>query len=218
MKRRLIRWARRAGVLFCATSCATAAFAANEIPNGFPFPNAAGTAATISTTGGVDLDSAFHALHGANGRTCESCHLPHAGWSIRPIDVELTFLFTGGTHPLFNPLDANSPSAPTRTVKERLAAYSMLRKGLFRRGANLPTDAEFEIVKFDDPLKAGASATRFEFFRRPLATANFHIARNIGWHDQNTNGSGDVHAGLVGQATGAFAGALGGPPLTPDMA
>ncbi len=218
MKRRLIRWARRAGVLFCATSCATAAFAANEIPNGFPFPNAAGTAATISTTGGVDLDSAFHALQGANGRTCESCHLPHAGWSIRPIDVELTFLFTGGTHPLFNPLDANSPSAPTRTVKERLAAYSMLRKGLFRRGANLPTDAEFEIVKFDDPLKAGASATRFEFFRRPLATANFHIARNIGWHDQNTNGSGDVHAGLAGQATGAFAGALGGPPLTPDMA
>jgi hypothetical protein len=65
----------------------------------------------------------------------------------------------------------------------------MLRKGLFRRGGNLPGNAEFEIESFDDPLGAGASHTRFEFFRRPLATANFHIAGTIGWHDQNTNGS-----------------------------
>ena len=211
MKRRFVHWARRTSVLLCAIACATAAapgFAANEIPNGFPFPNAAGTAGTVSTAGAVDLDHAFHSLQGANGRTCESCHLPHAGWSVRPIDVELMFLFTGGTDPLFNTLDADSPTAPMRTVKERLAAYSMLRKGLFRRGGNLPADAEFEIVAFDDPLKAGASATRFEFFRRPLATANFHIARNIGWHDQNTNGSGDVHTGLVAQATGAFSGAI----------
>jgi cytochrome c peroxidase len=44
-------------------------------------------------------------------------------------------------------------------------------------------------------------------YRRPLATANFHIAQNIGWHDQNTNGSRDVHAGLKLQADGNITGA-----------
>jgi hypothetical protein len=88
----------------------------------------------------------------------------------------------------------------------------MLRKGLFRRGGNLASNAEFEIAAFDDPLGAGGSPTRFEAFRRPLASANFHIAKNVGWHDQNTNGSGDVHAGLVNQAIGNITGAQQGPP------
>ena len=91
----------------------------------------------------------------------------------------------------------------------------MLRKGLFRRGGNLPTNAEFEIIAVDDPLGAGGSTTRFEAFRRPLATANFHIAKNVGWHDQNTNGTGDVHAGLVSQAIGNITGAQQGAPPTP---
>jgi len=186
------------------------------LPNNFPFLNQAGTAATFSPAGFVDLNNPFHSAPGLNGRTCESCHLPHAGWSIRPADVEFRFLLTRGKDPFFNALDANNPSPDVSTLKARYASYSMLRKGLFRRGGNLPADAEFVIESVDDPLGAGASLTRFEFFRRPLATANFHIAKNIGWHDQNTNGSGDVHGGLVAQATGAFGGALGGPPATPE--
>jgi cytochrome c peroxidase len=200
--------------LFCVLMGGLAArdAAADTLPNNFPFLNQAGTAATFSPAGFVDLDNAFHSAPGLNGRTCESCHLPHAGWSIRPVDVEFLFLLTRGQDPLFNALDANNPSPDVSTLKARYASYSMLRKGLFRRGGNLPADAEFVIESVDDPLGAGASLTRFEFFRRPLATANFHIAKNIGWHDQNTNGSGDIHAGLVAQATGAFGGALGGPP------
>jgi cytochrome c peroxidase len=188
----------------------------SELPNNFPFSNSAGTAATFSTAGFVDLGNAFHAPLGSNGRTCESCHLPHAGWSIRPIDVELLFLLTNGRDPLFNKLDANSPSPDVSTRSARYAAYSMLRKGLFRRGGAVPANAEYEIVAVDDPLGAGGSAARFTAFRRPLATANFHIARNVGWHDQNTNGSGDVHAGLVSQATGAIVGAEEG--AAPDAA
>lgn len=184
--------------------------ARGELPNNFPFINAAGTAATFSTAGAIDFGTPFHAPLGSNGRTCESCHLPHAGWSIRPIDVELLFLLTNGKDPLFNKLDANSPMPDVSTRSARYAAYGMLRKGLFRRGGPLPTTADFEIVAVDDPLGAGGSTTRFTVFRRPLATANFHIARTVGWHDQNTNGSGDVHAGLVNQATGAIAGALEG--------
>lgn len=92
----------------------------------------------------------------------------------------------------------------------------MLRKGLFRRRGNVPANAEYEIIAADDPLGAGGSLTRFQAFRRPLATANFHIARNVGWHDQDGNGSLDVHAGLTSQAAGNITGAQQGTPPTPE--
>ncbi|HEY8510246.1 MAG TPA: hypothetical protein VIL32_17960 [Steroidobacteraceae bacterium] len=188
-----------------------------RIGNNLPVPNAAGAAATYSTAGYVDLTNPFHIPQGTNGRTCQTCHLPHAGWSIRPIDVELTFLLTLGKDPIFNLLDANSPNAPTKTLSQRYQAYSMLRKGLFRRGGNVPADAEYEIVAVDDPLRAGGSKTRFEFFRRPLATANFHVAKNVGWHDQFTDGGMlDVHAGLKAQARPTIIGALAGDPPTEE--
>jgi cytochrome c peroxidase len=183
-----------------------------QLQNNFPFVNEAGQAATFSTEGFVDLENEFHTPQGTNGRSCATCHLPEAGWSVRPADVESMFQATEGTHPIFNLLDANSPTADVSTVAARYANYSMLRKGLFRRGGALPANAEFEIIAVDDPLGAGGSTTRFEAFRRPLATANFHIARNVGWHDQNTNGSGNVHAGLVSQAVGNVTGAQQGPP------
>jgi len=189
----------------------------HELPNNFPFVNQAGTAATFSTAGAVDLDNAFHVPQGSNGRSCESCHLVQSGWSISPADVELRFLLTQGTDPIFNLLDADSPNADVSTPQARRAAYSMLRKGLFRRGGNVPGNAEYEIIAVDDPLGAvGGSLSRFQAFRRPLATANFHIAKNVGWHDQDTNGSGDVHAGLASQATNNIIGAQQGSPAAPE--
>jgi hypothetical protein len=131
------------------------------------------------------------------------------------VEVELRFWLTQGQDPIFNLLDANSPTANVSTLQARYSAYSMLRKGLFRRGGNVPATAEYEIIAVDDPLGAGGSLTRFEAFRRPLATANFHIAENVGWHDQNTNGSGDVHAGLVNQATGNITGGQAGAAPAP---
>jgi len=186
-----------------------------ELPNNFPFLNPSGTAATFSTAGFVDLGNPFHVPQGTNGRSCESCHLVQAGWSIRPIDVELKFLLTNGADPIFHKLDANNPNPDVSTRAARYASFSMLRKGLFRRGGPLPSNAEFEIIAVDDPLGAGGSLTNFQAFRRPLGTANFHIARNIGWHDQNTNGSGNIHAGLVGQAAGNITGSQEGPPAAP---
>lgn len=182
-----------------------------QLPNNFPFLNSAGTAATFSSAGFVDLTNPFHVPQGTNGRSCESCHLPQVGWSIRPIDVELKFLLTQGNDPIFNALDANNPSPDVSSLQAKRASYSMLRKGLFRRNGNVPANAEYEIVAFDDPLGAGASPTHFEFYRRPLATANFHIAKNVGWHDQNTNGSGNVREGLIVQADGNITGAQQGP-------
>jgi hypothetical protein len=111
-------------------------------------------------------------------------------------------------------MDANNPTPAEDTWAQRYASYSMLRKGLFRRGGDVPQNAEFDIIAFDDPLGAGGSLTRFQAFRRPLATANFHIARNVGWHDQNTNGSGNMLAGLRSQAAGNITGGQEGPPAS----
>ena len=209
------------GVLLAsALACSMPARADGPLPNNFPILNKAGTAATFSTAGFVDLHNLFHVPQGSNGRSCQSCHLVHAGWSVRPIDVEIKFALTHGLDPIFNLLDANSPSADVSTVEARYASYSMLRAGLFRRGGNLPAPAtrDFDIIVVDDPLGAGGSVEtqRIEAFRRPLATANFHIAKNIGWHDQNTNGSGNVHAGLANQVAGNITGAQQGVPATPE--
>jgi cytochrome c peroxidase len=201
-----------AGGLAIGTASADEPPSDDRLPNDFPFLNKAGMAATFSTAGFVDLTNEFHRPQGTNRRTCEICHLPHAGWSIRPADVELEFLLTAGKGPIFDTLDADTPDPDVSTMRKRYVAYSMLRKGLFRRGGDLPANAEFAIVAVDDPLGAGGSLTRFAVFRRPLATANFHIAKTVGWHDQNTNGSGDIHAGLVNQATGAIVNAERGAP------
>jgi cytochrome c peroxidase len=186
----------------------------SRLPNDVPIPNAGGAAATFSTAGFIDLENPFHKPQGTNGRSCETCHLLTAGWSIRPLDVEVLFALTGGTHPLFNLLDADSPSADVTTREARRASYSMLRQGLFRRSSNLAATAEFEITAVDDPLGAGGNLTRFVFFRRPLATSNFLHTRNVGWHDQNANGTGDVTLGLDAQAKGNITGAQQGPPAT----
>ena len=185
-----------------------------SLPNNFPFLNSAGTAATYSTAGFVDLTNPFHVPQGTNGRSCESCHLPQVGWSIRPVDVELKFFLSQGNDPIFHPLDANTPNPDTTSLQAKRASYSMLRKGLFRRNGNVPGTADYEIIAFDDPLGAGATLTHFEFFRRPLVTANFHLAKNVGWHDQNTNGSGDMFAGLKAQALGNITGSQQGPVPT----
>jgi cytochrome c peroxidase len=187
-----------------------------HLPNNLPILNQAGSAATFSTAGFLDLNNPFHSPQGANGRACDSCHLLETGWSVLPAEVELRFWLTEGKDPIFNPLDANSLTADVSTVQARYSAYSMLRRGLFRRGGNVPATAQYEIIAFDDPLGAGGSLTAFQAFRRPLATANFHIARNVGWHDQNTNGSGDVHAGLLNQATGNITGSQQGAPPAPE--
>ena len=189
-----------------------------QLPNNRDFRNAGGHAATFSTAGFIDLQNAFHTPQGTNGRSCGTCHLPEVGWSINPCDIESLFSRTEGTAPIFNPLDANSATADVSTPEARYASYSMLRKGLFRRGANRPATAEYTITAVDDPLGAGGSATRFEFFRRPLATANFHLALNVGWHSQNGQAAAPPPtAGLTAQATGNITGAQQGPAPTAEV-
>ena len=189
-----------------------------QLENNVPFDNEAGSAATFSSAGFIDLENAFHTPQGMNGRSCGTCHLPESGWSINPGQVEALFAATGGVAPLFNLLDANSPTSDVATPEARQTSYSMLRKGLFRRGTNRPAAAEYTITAVDDPLQAGGSTTRFEFFRRPLATANFHLALNVGWHSQNGQATTPPPtAGLAAQAAGNITGAQQGAPASSEV-
>jgi hypothetical protein len=144
--------------------------------------NDSGTAVTISTNGFIDRRNPFFREFGSNGRSCATCHQPQEGWSITPAGLRERFHRTKGTDPIFRLNDgADSPLADVSTLKAREKAYSMLLgKGLIRVGMPVPPNAEFELVKVDDPYSF-ASATELSLFRRPLASTNLRFLNTIMW-------------------------------------
>ncbi len=98
---------------------------AQSLPNDFPLPDATGWLSTHSTAGKIDLTNEFFQSLGTNGRSCVTCHMPTEAWTITPADVQFRFFATGGTEPVFRPVDgANCPSADVSTVQARQVAYS----------------------------------------------------------------------------------------------
>ena len=182
-------------------------------PNNLPVLNPGGLGASWSTAGYVDLTNAFFTPQGTNGRHCGTCHAPADGWSLRPSTVQWLFWTTGGTHPLFNVIDANRPDADVSTVAARHQAYSMLLQGKFLRLRRPPAGAEFQVVAAEDPIGYGTTANLL-FFRRPLPTSNFKSV-TVMWDGANTV-AGDLHAGLSRQARGNVTGAQQGPPAAPE--
>ena len=138
-----------------------------SIPNNLPVQNPGGHSATFSTEGSVDLVGEYFQAQGSNGRSCGSCHIPQEAWSINPGTLQRLFDETDGTHPVFNPLDANNPlTGNFSTVEGRRAAYSMLlSRGVFRRGGALRTSPAVEPdrragparVREPDPARALAA-------------------------------------------------------------
>jgi len=157
------------------------------LPNMLPIPNATGVAATFSTEGRIGLRGPFFQSLGTNGRACVSCHQPQAGWTITPENVELRFDLTQGTDPIFRTNDgSNSPAADVSTVAARRAAYSMLlSKGVIRVGIGIPANAEFELVRVDDPY-GHASAAELSLFRRPLPATNLRFLSTLMWDGRET--------------------------------
>jgi cytochrome c peroxidase len=190
-----------------------------SLPNNVPIPNEYGAAATFSETGYVNRTDDFHTAHGTNGRDCASCHAAEVGWSVTPAYVTARFIATGGRDPLFNKLDANNPTLDLSTVWKRKEGYSMLLRGLFRRGGAMRDDRDFDIVAVNDPNGVG-STTVFSFYRRPLPTANLKLATGVHW-DGRFSVTGDgrpPRLGLFQQARAALFGALERPrePPPPD--
>ena len=130
------------------------------------------------------------------------------------LDGNLLFALTDGTHPLFNIIDANTPTSDVSTVEARFASYSMLRQGKFLRLRKPPATAEFNVIAANDPFNFGTTANLL-FFRRPLPTANFR-SHTVMWDGANTVGT-DLRAGLVKQARGNVTGAQQGMPATDEV-
>lgn len=190
----------------------------NGMPNNIPIPNSGGLAASASTDGYVALDNNFFTAQGTNGRSCGSCHAPEDGWGLNGSTATTLFLLTGGTHPLFNIKDADTPTSDLSTIASRWSSFSMLRKGMFTRSNNVPTleanpNRDFDVIAVDDPF--GVSTTsRLWYFRRSMPTANFR-SPTVSWDGANTQGT-DLHAGLARQVRGNITGAQEGAAPTDE--
>ena len=171
------------------------------IDNNQPIRNPGGAAATFSTQGFVVLTGEYFQVQGTNGRSCASCHIPEEAWSINPGTLQRLFDETEGTHPVFNPLDANNPNtADFSTVEGRRAAYSMLlSRGVVRRGGALKAEPrEWDLIAVEDP-HGFANLTRLVQWRRVMPTINFATgSATVNWDGGNTMGT--QRAGLENQA------------------
>lgn len=202
---------------------------AAPIPNLKPYLNPSGFARTLSSTGSIDTSNPFFQSIGSNGRSCVNCHEPSAGFSITPPQIRAKFLLTAGLDPLFRTIDgSNSPRANVSTTRARLSAYSMLlNKGLVRVGLPVPSTAEFELVKAEDPY-GFASAKELSLFRRPLPTTNLRFISAVMWDGRETQLDPSVsdttcalnlHNSLLTQANSATRGhAEGFEDLTSEQA
>jgi hypothetical protein len=179
------------------------------MPNNVPFPNADGFAATYSTAGNVNFETAFFTPQGTNGRHCGNCHAPEFGWSLNGPAVTAMFLATNGTHPLFvNNLDTDTPTADMSTVEARWNATTMLRQGKFVRKVPLPATRDYDLVGISDPWGVSTPATLF-WFRRPMPAAG--LLSHIVHMDSAMTVGTDVRAGLMKQVRANIGAAQQGP-------
>lgn len=169
-----------------AATDATATATVRRTAQGAPVPpspqtNADGTALTTTASGVIDTANPFFAPMG-NGRSCASCHAENSGWSITPGQLRLRFAASAGADPVFRAVDgANSPAAPVATLDQKRVAYSMLlTKGVIRVGQAIPANAEFTLLRADDPY-GYASARELSLFRRPLPSTNLKFISTIMW-------------------------------------
>ena len=62
-------------------------------------------------------NNAFFQDLGTNGRTCFTCHQPDQGWGVSATAIQLRFLLSAGTDPIFRPVDgAVCPTANTSKI------------------------------------------------------------------------------------------------------
>jgi hypothetical protein len=151
-------------------------------------PDASGVVASVSTGSSlIDHDNPFFQSLGTNGRSCATCHVASQDWSISAPDVRRRFDLTAGLDPIFRSVDgSNSPDADISTADARRHAFSMLlSKGVIRVGIGIPDNAEFELVRTDDPY-GFASAAQLSLFRRPLPSTNLSFLNTVMWDGRET--------------------------------
>ncbi len=150
-------------------------------------PDASGQIATISTAGFIDQSSPFFQSLGTNGRSCGSCHIQGSAWGLSAAYARNTFDATGGSDPLFSPVDgANCPSV---TPADGAAGHSLLlNNGLIRVALTVPGSAEFAIAAVHDPYGCalqGSPAT-VSVYRRPLPATNLRFLSAVMFDGRET--------------------------------
>lgn len=188
-----------------------------SISNNHPLPNAGGEVATYSPQGAINLTGEYFKAQGANNQSCATCHIPEEAWSVTPATLQRLFDETNGTHPVFNPTDANNPNMDVSTPEARRAAYSMLlTRGVFRRGGAPRPNSEWELIAVEDPHGL-ASVNQLVHWRRTMPTINFPVgSATVNWDAASNVGKGQ-RAALVNLTNRLITGALQGPPATPEV-
>jgi hypothetical protein len=148
------------------------------IPNGVFFPNPHGASQTYSANGaGIDLTGLFFQSLGTNGRACGTCHQPSDGMSVSAASVELRFLRTQGTDPIFRTVDGSNcdHSIDVSTLEGKYAAYSLLRtRGLIRIALAVPANADYQVSSVQNPYGCNETDT-ISMYRRPLPSTNLRF-------------------------------------------
>ena len=151
---------------------------AKFIRNGILFPNPNGASETYSTnSGGIDLTGPFFQSMGTNGRSCGTCHQPSDGMSVSATNVDLRFLLTQGTDPIFRPVDGSNcdHNIDVSTIEGRGSAYSLLRtRGLIRIALAVPSTANYQVMSVSNPYGCNETGT-ISMYRRPLPATNLRF-------------------------------------------
>ena len=138
--------------------------------------------------------NAFFQSLGTNGRSCVTCHQPPSGMSVSLSNIQARNTATGGTDPIFAPVDgANCPNLATDGVTPFATAHSLLlNNGLFRIFLPVPTQTtdpvpqpvEFTISVVSDPTGCNTNPTYnsvtsnsvttpiISVFRRPIISSD----------------------------------------------
>ncbi len=137
----------------------------------FLSPDPSGSIGTFSTTGTIDQSNPFFQSLGTNGRSCASCHIQGDAWGLSAATAQAIFESSGGTDPLFAPVDgANCPSV---TASAGAAGHSLLlNNGLIRVALPVPAGAQFTVSVVHDPYGCALQSGQLSLYRRPLQATN----------------------------------------------
>ena len=188
---------------------------AGKTADPFLSPNLTGQMGTVSTTGTIDRGNAFFQSFGTNGRSCGSCHFQGSAFGLSAAAAQAVFAATGGTDPLFAPVDgANCPSV---TPADGAAGHSLLlNQGLIRIGLKVPAGAQYSITAVHDPYGCALTGSPVEasVYRRVLPTTNLRFLSAVMWDGRETvqpltdrtTVAANLRAGLMHQAMDATLG------------
>ena len=167
------------GILITAW-CATAQ---SSLPDLFPFPNGSGLLQNHNTSDQpISLTGAFFQSLGTNGRSCGTCHRPAEGFGISAAEVNLRFLLTNGTDPIFRTNDGSNcdQNIDVSTLDGRRKAFSLLTtRGLIRIAISPPAGVQ-------NPYGCGSTQT-LSMYRRPLPSTNLRFLSTVMWDGRESS-------------------------------